>query len=74
MYVINHNNGKQHLNLIVETKDHIDPEERRKISAARHLFDNLKKELPNVYYRPQLSKQGMDTRVIIKSCGLPEKA
>ena len=63
MYVINRQNGKQQLNLVVETKDktkdHIDPEERRKITAARKLFEKLRKEVPNVYYRPQISKQGM---------------
>lgn len=63
MYIINHTSGKKQLNLIVETKDktkdHIDPEERRKFTAARKLFEDIQKEIPNVYYRPQLSKQGM---------------
>ena len=47
MYVINHNSGKKQLNLVVETKaktkDHIDPEERRKFTAAHKLFDNAKR-------------------------------
>lgn len=67
MYVINHSSGKKQLNLVVETKDktkdHIDPEERRKFTAAHKLFEKLKDEIPNVYYRPQISKQDM-TEVI----------
>ncbi|MBQ2551307.1 MAG: type III restriction-modification system endonuclease, partial [Treponema sp.] len=63
MYVINHASGKKQLNLVVETKDktkdHIDPEERRKFSAAHKLFEKLKDEIPDVYYRPQISKQDM---------------
>lgn len=63
MYVINRNDGKKQLNLIVETKDkdkdHIDPEEKRKFTAAKKLFEKLKDEIPDVYYRPQISKQGM---------------
>ena len=63
MYVIKRNDGKKQLNLVVETKDktkdHIDPEERRKITAARKLFEKLRKEVPDVYYRPQISKQDM---------------
>ena len=63
MYVINKQNGKQQLNLVVETKDktkdHIDPEERRKFTAAKKLFEKLRKEVPDVYYRPQISKQDM---------------
>lgn len=63
MYVINHSSGKKQLNLVVETKDktkdHIDPEERRKFTAAHKLFEKLKNEIPNVYYRPQISKQDM---------------
>ena len=63
MYVIKRNGGKKQLNLVVETKDktkdHIDPEERRKITAARKLFEKLRKEVPDVYYRPQISKQDM---------------
>ena len=67
MYVINHSSGKKQLNLVVETKDktkdHIDPEERRKFTAAHKLFEKLKEEVPNVYYRPQISKQDM-TQII----------
>lgn len=67
MYVINHSSGKRQLNLVVETKDktkdHIDPEERRKFTAAHKLFEKLKEEVPNVYYRPQISKQDM-TQII----------
>ena len=67
MYVINHISGKKQLNLVVETKDktkdHIDPEERRKFSAAHKLFEKLKEEVPDVYYRPQISKQDM-TQII----------
>ena len=63
MYVIKHQNGKKQLNLVVETKDktkdNIDPEERRKFTAARKLFEKLKDDLPEVYYRPQISRQGM---------------
>ena len=63
MYIINQKNGKKQLNLVVETKDKIkekiDPEERRKFSAAHKLFEKLKDELPEVYYRPQISKQDM---------------
>lgn len=63
MYVINRASGKKQLNLVVETKDktkdHIDPEERRKFSAAHKLFEKLKDELPDVYYTPQISKQDM---------------
>lgn len=63
MYVINHTSGKKQLNLVVETKDktkdHIDPEEKRKFTAAHKLFEKLKSEIPNVYYRPQISKQDM---------------
>ena len=63
MYVINRNDGKKQLNLVVETKDkdkdHIDPEEKRKFTAAKKLFEKLKDEIPDVYYRPQISKQGM---------------
>ncbi len=63
MYVINRNSGKKQLNLIVETKDkdkdHIDPEERRKFTAAKKLFEKLQAEIPNVYYCPQISKQDM---------------
>ena len=54
---------KKQLNLVVETKDktkdNIDPEERRKISAAHKLFEKLKGGLPDVYYRPQISRQSM---------------
>lgn len=67
MYVINLASGKKQLNLVVETKDktkdHIDPEERRKFSAAHKLFEKLKEEVPDVYYRPQISKQDM-TQII----------
>ena len=67
MYVINHSSGKKQLNLVVETKDktkdHIDPEERRKFTAAHKLFEKLKEEVPDVYYRPQISKQDM-TQII----------
>lgn len=63
MYVINHASGKKQLNLVVETKDktkdHIDPEERRKFTAAHKLFEKLRSEIPDVYYRPQISKQDM---------------
>ncbi|MGN0728445.1 type III restriction-modification system endonuclease [Treponema sp.] len=63
MYVINHTSGKKQLNLVVETKDktkdHIDPEERRKFTAAHKLFEKLKNDVPDVYYRPQISKQDM---------------
>ena len=63
MYVINHTSGKKQLNLVVETKDktkdHIDPEERRKFTAAHKLFEKLKDEGQDVYYRPQISKQDM---------------
>lgn len=63
MYVINHSSGKKQLNLVVETKDktkdHIDPEERRKFTAAHKLFEKLKDEVGDVYYRPQISKQDM---------------
>ena len=63
MYVIKHSSGKKQLNLVVETKDktkdHIDPEERRKFSAAHKLFEKLQKELPDVHYCPQISKQDM---------------
>ena len=52
MYVIKRNDGKKQLNLVVETKDkdkdHIDPEERRKFTAARKLFEKLQAEIPNV--------------------------
>lgn len=65
MYVIKRNDGKKQLNLVVETKDkdkdHIDPEERRKFTAARKLFEKLQAEIPNVCYCPQLSKQDMTT-------------
>ncbi|MFC2603824.1 MAG: hypothetical protein ACFNX0_07995, partial [Treponema sp.] len=60
---IKRNDGKKQLNLVVETKDktkdHIDPEERRKITAAKKLFEKLQKEVPDVYYRPQISRQDM---------------
>ena len=63
MYIINHISGKTQLNLVVETKDktkdHIDPEERRKFTAAHKLFEKLQKEGQEVYYRPQISKQDM---------------
>lgn len=63
MYVINHTSGKRQLNLVVETKDktkdHIDPEEKRKFTAAHKLFEKLKDELPDVHYSPQISKQDM---------------
>ena len=56
MYVINRNDGKKQLNLVVETKDkdkdHIDQEEKRKFTAAKKLFEKLKDEIPDVYYRP----------------------
>ena len=69
MYIINHTSGKKQLNLVVETKDktkdHIDPEERRKFTAAHKLFEKLQKEGQEVYYRPQISKQ--DMREIIES-------
>lgn len=67
MYVIKHSNGKKQLNLVVETKnktkDNIDPEEKRKFTAAKKLFEKLQKEVPEVYYRPQISKQDM-TQII----------
>ncbi len=63
MYVINHTSGKRQLNLVVETKDktkdHIAPEERRKFTAAHKLFEKLKDEVPDIHYRPQISKQDM---------------
>lgn len=67
MYVIKHTNCKKQLNLVVETKDkdkdHIDPEEKRKFTAAKKLFERLQDEVPNVYYCPQISKQDM-TKII----------
>lgn len=78
MYVIKRNDGKKQLNLVVETKDktkdHIDPEEKRKFSAAKKLFSKLQEEMPNVYYRPQISKQNMTEIIesIIKDNDLNE--
>ncbi len=61
MYVVNKKDGSKQLNLIVETKNEkeLDPQEVRKISCAKKLFEELQREVPNVRFKKQLSGERM---------------
>lgn len=61
MYIVKRKDGKQQLNLIVETKDktELDPEETRKIQCAQRLFEEIQKQVPYVRYTKQLHGEQM---------------
>ncbi len=61
MYVIRRKDGRQQLNLIVETKDktELDPEETRKIQCAQKLFEEMQKQISGVRYTKQLHGEQM---------------
>lgn len=71
MYVVKRKDGKQQLNLVVETKDkkELDPEEMRKITCAQKLFEEMQKQVPDVRYTKQLHSEQMVNIIesIIKS-------
>ena len=64
MYIVKRENGKEDLNLIVETKDvsnetDLRENEKIKIECAKIFFNNLKEDGFNVYFEDQLNKKGM---------------
>ena len=61
MYIIRRKDGRQQLNLIVETKDktELDPEETRKIQCAQKLVEEMQKQVPCVRYTKQLHGEQM---------------
>ncbi len=61
MYVVKRKDGKQQLNLVVETKDktELDPEETRKVNCAQKLFEEMQKQVPDVRYTKQLHGEQM---------------
>lgn len=64
MYVVERENGKKELNLIVETKDvdsqqALRPEETIKIECAKEFFKSMQEAGINVHYRTQLKKEKM---------------
>lgn len=56
MYIVKKKDGTKQLNLVVETKDknELDPEETRKISCAKKLFNEMQREVENVRFCEQL--------------------
>lgn len=64
MYIVKRENGKEDLNLIVETKDvsnetDLRENEKIKIECAKIFFNNLKEDGFNVNFEDQLNKKGM---------------
>ena len=73
MYVVERENGKKELNIVVETKDVVSeaelrPEETVKIACAKHFFKCMQDAGINVHYRTQIKRQdiGDIIREIIK--------
>ena len=64
MYVVKRQNGKDEMNIVVETKgvdggDALRPVEKMKIDCAQKFFEQMKKDGFNVSFRKQTNSSGM---------------